>query len=81
MGLGRRRRERRPIDKPPAQFPTVIRPHVYNPSPWKTCLDCGQHVSFRLHITPHHYEINLNSKKKACMCGLKKEHSIHSKGN
>lgn len=81
MAIASRRRNRRPIDKPPRQFPTVIRVHAYDPSGLGTCLVCGQEPKNRLHITPHFFEVNLNSTLHRCMCGYNESHSIHLRSN
>jgi len=73
----RYRKEKRPIDVLPLQFPVVIKPHAYNESGLGSCLTCGQKSLHRLHIKFHHFEVNLNSTLSKCMCGYAKAHSIH----
>ena len=74
-----RHRNRRPIDKPPQQFPAAIKPHAYDESGLGTCLHCGKSRLDQKHIRPHHFEVNLSSTLRRCMCGYAAVHPIHQK--
>lgn len=76
----RRLRSRPAIETPPKRFPVLIKPHVYRESGLGTCLECGGNTVSSLHIRPHYYERNMDSKLLKCMCGKNRVHSIHKKG-
>lgn len=77
--MAKRKRLTDAADKAPATFPIVIKPHAYNESGLKTCLHCGLGSQHRLHIRPHRFEVNLDSKLKRCMCGYNEFHSLHKR--
>ena len=77
-----RHRKKKVLSKPPRQFPKVIKLHACDFEPGLgTCLLCGQKLDYRLHIRPHVYSPNYDSKRSRCMCGLNQDHPLHKKGN
>lgn len=75
------RRQRSAIQTPPRKFPVVIKSHFYDESGLNSCLHCGQRNEHRLHIRPHGYQRNFDSKLAKCMCGAAESHPIHTRGN